>query len=77
MTETTPPDYRALLQDAVLKIRELKASGGYLSFDEPVAHFGLGDAESVEKLVVKWSTGGSTEIAGPFAAGHLYTLQRR
>mgnify|MGYP001825681140 CR=1 FL=1 len=58
------------------QVRELKASGGYLSFDEPVAHFGLGEHDSVEKLEVSWSTGGSTEIPGPFKAGHLYTLQR-
>lgn len=58
------------------QIRELKASGGYLSFDEPVAHFGLGDSKQVERLVIKWSTGGSTELPGPFAAGHLYTIQR-
>ena len=58
------------------QVRELKASGGYLSFDEPVAHFGLGDYDSVQKLEVSWSTGGTTEIPGPFKAGHLYTLQR-
>ena len=58
------------------QLRELKASGGYLSFDEPVAHFGLGDHETVQRLEVSWSTGGTTEIAGPFKAGHLYTLQR-
>jgi len=59
------------------QMRELKASGGYLSFDEPLVHFGLGDFDSVDRLVVEWSTGGITEIAGPFKAGHLYTLQRR
>ena len=58
------------------QIRELKASGGYLSFDEPVAYFGLGEHESVEQLEVSWSTGGKTLISGPFEAGHLYTLRR-
>jgi hypothetical protein len=58
------------------QMRELKASGGYLSFDEPVAHFGLSDYESVERLVIEWSTGGRTEIPGPFAAGHLYSIRR-
>ena len=59
------------------QMRELKASGGYLSFDEPLLHFGLGDFDSVDRLVIEWSTGGFTEIDGPFDAGHLYTLQRR
>jgi len=59
------------------QMRELKASGGYLSFDEPLVHFGLGDYETVERLVIEWSTGGKTEIPGPFHAGRLHTLNRR
>ncbi len=58
------------------QIRELKASGGYLSFDEPVAYFGLGEYDSVDRLEVSWSTGGSTVMPGPFEAGQLYTLRR-
>ncbi len=58
------------------QMRELKASGGYLSFDEPLLHFGLGEYEGVSRLVVEWSTGGKTEIPGPFLAGYRYTLQR-
>ena len=58
------------------QIRELKASGGYLSFDEPLAHFGLGEYERVERLEISWSTGGTTVIPGPFAAGHIYSLRR-
>ena len=58
------------------QLRELKASGGYLSFDEPSAHFGLGEYERVERLEINWSTGGSTLIPGPFEAGHVYSLQR-
>jgi hypothetical protein len=58
------------------QLRELKASGGYLSFDEPLAHFGLGTYESIDRLEISWSTGGSTVIPGPFEAGHIYTVQR-
>jgi len=58
------------------QMRELKASGGYLSFDEPSAHFGLGEYERVERLEINWSTGGSTVIPGPFEAGHAYSLHR-
>jgi hypothetical protein len=59
------------------QIRELKASGGYLSFDEPVAHFGLGEYSSVDRLEVHWSTGGKTVFHGPFNEGHFYTLVRQ
>ena len=58
------------------QLRELKASGGYLSFDEPLAHFGLGDYDSIERLEIDWSTGGTTVVQGPFEAGHLYSIQR-
>lgn len=33
------------------------ASGSYLSMSEPVAHFGLGSAPSVERLEVRWPAG--------------------
>jgi hypothetical protein len=58
------------------QLRELKSSGGYLSFDEPVAHVGLGEHERVERLEVSWSTGGTTMISGPFLAGHIYSIER-
>ena len=58
------------------QLREIKASGGYLSFDEPRAHFGLGDYDQVERLEIRWSTGGTTVIPGPFDAGHVYTVDR-
>ncbi|NCF73924.1 MAG: hypothetical protein GWP67_10520 [Gammaproteobacteria bacterium] len=58
------------------QLRELKASGGYLSFDEPIAHFGLGEYDSVDRLEIRWSTGGETVIQGPFDAGHLHSLER-
>ena len=58
------------------QMRELKAGGGYLSFDEPQAHFGLGQYSQVERLEIRWSTGGKTVIPGPFEAGHHYLLKR-
>ena len=58
------------------QMRELKASGGYISFDEPLVHFGLGQFDRIERMEISWSTGGKTEIPGPFAAGHSYLLQR-
>ena len=59
------------------QMREIKAGGGYLSFDEPVAHFGLGTYEQIDRLKIRWSTGGVTEIPGPFKVGNRYDLERR
>ncbi len=54
------------------QLRELKASGGYISFDEPLAHFGLGEYDRVDRLEIGWSTGGTTVIPGPFDAGRFF-----
>ncbi len=58
------------------QVREIKASGGYLSFDEPVAHFGLAEHDQISTVRVVWSTGEATTIEGPLDAGHLYTIRR-
>ena len=58
------------------QMREIQASGGFLSFDEPVAHFGLGDASAVDTIEVRWSTGETTVLSGPFATGARYTVRR-
>jgi hypothetical protein len=42
--------------------RELRAGGSYLSSEDPRAHFGLGDAAAVRKLVVTWPDGERTAI---------------
>lgn len=47
------------------QIREIKASGGFASFDPLQAHFGLGKARHVTKIVVTWRDGAITEVSGP------------
>ena len=58
------------------QIREIKSGGGYLSFDEPLAHFGLGKSLAVDRVEVRWSTGEQTTLQGPFDSGHRYTIKR-
>jgi uncharacterized membrane protein YraQ (UPF0718 family) len=58
------------------QMRELQAGGGFISFDAPIAHFGLGDAEQVNEVEIRWSTGGTTRLQGPFAAGARYVVER-
>jgi hypothetical protein len=59
------------------QIRELKAGGGFLSYDAPIAHFGLGEFDEVERIEVAWSTGERTRLDGPFAADVRYRIERR
>ncbi len=58
------------------QMREIKASGGYRSFDAPMMHFGLGANTKIQKVEVRWSDGQSTVIEHPFPANREYTLHR-
>jgi len=59
------------------QLREMKMSGGYMSYDAPVAHFGLGSHKTVQKIKIEWSTGGASLIEGPFNANATYQITRR
>lgn len=58
------------------QVREIKASGGYRSFDAPLAHFGLGANYEIQKVEVRWSDGSKTLIKHTFPANREYTLHR-
>ncbi len=58
------------------QIRELKAGGGFISFDAPSLHFGLGKHEKVNKIEIFWSTGEHQVINQSFKAGRSYQLER-
>jgi uncharacterized membrane protein YraQ (UPF0718 family) len=59
------------------QIREIKASGGFLSFDEPIALFGLGTDEEVTRVKIQWSTGEVTTLDQPLDANHRYLIARQ
>ena len=58
------------------QIRELKAGGGFLSFDAPIAHFGLGDRAAADRAEITWPDGVVSSIDGPLEAGRHYTVER-
>lgn len=60
-----------------LQVRELQLGGGFMSFDAPVAHFGLGDQSAADSLSIRWPDGSTTELSEPLAAGSTYTITRR
>ena len=64
------------LEDNTRMMREIQLGGGFMSFDAPIAHFGLGEADAVESLEILWADGGSTVIQGPLDAGQLITVTR-
>jgi uncharacterized membrane protein YraQ (UPF0718 family) len=58
------------------QMREIQASGGFTSFDAPIAYFGLGEFAGVERVEVQWSTGERSDIHGDFSAGARYVIDR-
>lgn len=62
--------------DGKHQMKELLASGGYKSYDEPILHFGLGNHDQIDKLVIKWSDGKEETIETTLSAGNTYTLTR-
>ena len=58
------------------QLREIKASGGFLSMDPAVAHFGLAGERQVARIEVNWSTGEKSLLTGPFEAGYRYRITR-
>ncbi len=58
------------------QMREMQSGGGFISFDTPIAHFGLGEADHVTSIEIDWSTSERTEIRGNFEAGSLYRITR-
>lgn len=57
--------------------REIQLGGGFMSFDALVAHFGLGERESIKRLSIRWSDGQETVLDQTLAAGALYRISRR
>lgn len=56
--------------------KEIKLSGGFLSFDNPVLHFGTGGHSEILAATIHWPDGQESVIAGPLKSGHFYRLQR-
>ncbi|MFT4641641.1 MAG: hypothetical protein ACI8T1_004984 [Verrucomicrobiales bacterium] len=46
---------------------------GYMASHEPILHFGLGDATTIDRLIIDWPSGHRQEITG-LAANHHHTV---
>jgi hypothetical protein len=62
--------------DGQKQIKEILASGGFPSFDNPVMYFGLGSNKKINKIEVDWVTGETTIIKQTLKAGYLYKINR-
>jgi len=62
--------------DGTIQTREVQLGGGFMSFDAPRVHFGLGTASAIQSLEIRWRTGAVTRIEGGLSAGTLYRVHR-
>lgn len=58
-------------------IRTLRAGEGYLSQSSKWLHFGLGQAGSVKRVLVRWPGATAEEFTGVSAGGHYHLTQGR
>jgi uncharacterized membrane protein YraQ (UPF0718 family) len=58
------------------QIREIKAGGAFMSFDAPLAHFGLGDHKRISRIEILWSQGQKSEITEQLQANGRYRVER-
>ena len=56
--------------------REIRLSGGFLSFDEPIAHFGLGPHTHIDWIEVQWPDGELSRIDSSIAAATMLQIRR-
>ncbi len=56
--------------------KENKLSGGFMSFNNPVLHFGLAEYTAIDKLEIQWPDGSTFSYDEPLAASGIYRIQR-
>jgi len=77
-----PPNTRAIGATVIVsaggkrRAAAILAGNSYLSSDEPVAHVGLGDADAVESIEVRWPGGEVVAYPGPFDVDRVIVLAR-
>ena len=57
--------------------KEIKLSGGFLSIDNPVAHFGTGPNISIDSLIVTWPDGHISAYEESLKANRIYQIFRK
>lgn len=61
----------------VTRTREVQLGGGFMSFDAPEVHFGLGAATQVVGGSIRWADGTETPLPGVLAAQARHTIMRK
>ena len=62
-----------LLSEDVKQMRQVIVSRGYMSSDEPLVHFGLGNSTVADRLEIRWPSG-IRQVVEHLTAGRRYTV---
>ena len=62
--------------DGMTQRREVQLGGGFMSYDAPAVHFGLGAQSAATQITVDWPGGGQSVLTGPLDTGYAYTVTR-
>ncbi|SFL05349.1 FG-GAP-like repeat-containing protein [Shimia haliotis] len=60
----------------VTRTREVQIGGGFMSFDAPDVHVGLGSGTRIESGNIRWADGVLTPLPMPLPAGATHTITR-
>ena len=55
------------------QMRQLEPQSGYLSYNQPIVHFGLGKEDTIDEMTVRWVGGGIQKFTDLKADMH-YTI---
>ena len=55
------------------QVKQLTLARGYMSANEPIVHFGIGDAARIDRLSIRWPSG-RTQVVRDLAPGRLHTI---
>ncbi|NQZ02719.1 MAG: CRTAC1 family protein, partial [Bdellovibrionales bacterium] len=58
------------------QVREVKMSGGYMSYDSNLLHFGISGSKEVAGVEITWSDGSSSSVEGPFPTNSHLKITR-
>ncbi len=57
--------------------KENKLSGGFLSFDNPLLHFGVGTAKSIDGFTLRWPNGQVERYEAELPVNRIYRITRK
>ncbi len=60
-----------------IQMRELTLGGGYVSYDSPVIHFGLGKNTQIKHLTIVWPDGEKHQLLETLPANKRYVISRK